>query len=712
MRFIFLFAIVIVVGRRDYTETLTSDLQADQPLETAMRTALILNSLFLVLTIIGSSCSPVQIKPPLDKVTDPKNEDLISAQANIKIALKSSTGATLLFKAENGQDADTPGDEGRQIPYLVLNRNGVTTPMIERMVRISVQDLQVPPSGLFVKLEIATQHMDPELDRGNTDKIRFWEEKRYLRYSPDTQGRQTADFLVVFRRIFTYHGRAILTPTDYYSYRVSILDSRGNLLLRVEQPYAFLLENQWRVPLPKVKEATPGAAPRELVVYSYDMIPYQSNLRDPETRVPRHDIERYLQTELIPAMVKAFEVQSDLWGLPWYAEWSGYRAEDGPKTMSVALGEHGTWFHGAAPSLGHSMISIRVDGSFIEYDNITEGIMSVFHHELFHNQQRNLSLHLGAQGNVAGKEGAWELISEGTAVLASLVGEPGVQMDSSTMPRSYLKRANSFIGQAGVFDGGLNQNYQNIPYHTSLYWRFIYEQCGGIRRIVEDPSAGMQPIRHVLETLYSGDIADINSSSAAVKALPSIIDVALYETPTCPFHSFQESLVHFARAIYLLRRAEGRCPSPHPYASCGFYDPGKLYSVPDADRYILFEGRQNDIDGAIPFNFGLDLLELSLDPDIDGKSLKFMFESTSGPVYDYQVEIWGRRRQSTEDAGNEQPAFEGPIFSERTCEGSLVLEIQKLDLEQMQGLDLVITRLDTQDSTPNSGRYHIQVIVR
>jgi hypothetical protein len=395
-------------------------------------------------------------------------------------------------------------------------------------------------------------------------------------------------------------------------------------------------------------------------------------------------------------MLEAFKLQSDLWGLPWYQEWSGYRLEDGPKTLSVALGEHRTWFHGAAPSLGHSMISIRVDGSFMEYETITDGIMSVFHHELFHNQQRNLSLHLGAQGNISGKEGAWELISEGTAVLASLVAQPAVQMDSSTLPRSYLKRANSFIGQEGVFDGGLNQNYQNIPYHTTLYWRFLYEQCGGIRRIVEDPSAGMQPIRHVLETLYGGEIADINSSTSAVKALPSIIDVALYETPTCPFHSFEESLVQFARAIYLLRREEGRCPSPHPYAYCGFYDPGGLYSVPDAENYMLAEGRVNRIDGAIPFNFGLDLVELSLTPAMDGKSLKIIFESSSGPEFDYHLEIWGRPEPSAENEGGKyQPAFEGPILSERTYEGRLVFEIQELHLEDMQGLDLVITRLDT-----------------
>jgi hypothetical protein len=285
-------------------------------------------------------------------------------------------------------------------------------------------------------------------------------------------------------------------------------------------------------------------------------------------------------------------------------------------------------------------------------------------------------------------------------------------MDASSLPRSYLKRANSFIGQEDVFGGGLNQNYQTIPYQTSLYWRFLYEQCGGVGWVVEDPSAGMKPIRHVLESLYSGEIVDINSSSSAIEDLPSIIDVALYKTSTCPFHSFDESLVHFARAIYLLRRADGRCPAPHPYAHCGFYDPGGLYSIPDAASYELGDEHIQIIEGTIPSNFGLDLLELSLASSVDQRPVKIIFKSTSGPGYEYHIELWGRPGQSMENNGDQySPALDGPLFSERTHEGILILEFQKLPLEGIESLDLVITRLDTQENTANSGHYTIQVVM-
>ena len=126
-------------------------------------------------------------------------------------------------------------------------------------------------------------------------------------------------------------------------------------------------------------------------------------------------------------------------------------------------------------------------------------------------------------------------------MLASLVGQPDVQMDFSPMPRSYLKRANAFIGADGIFPGGLNTSYTEIPYHTALYWRYLYEQCGGINNGVEDPATGMQVIRHVLETLYSGNIVDINASTSVIADFPQILDVALYQTPTCPFQATKKA---------------------------------------------------------------------------------------------------------------------------------------------------------------------------
>jgi hypothetical protein len=673
--------------------------------ESAMRTISLINSLFLIFSLLQSTGNPATAKVDnYNAAARPESVESSPALAGMSVSLTAATNATILFKAENGQESTAPQQEGRKIPYLVLSRNGAPTPRAERSLHISLDNLQVPPSGLYAALEIETQHNDPDRGEKNTGKIIVWKEKRFVSQSADPQMARTVDFQLTFPPMIEYQGKTIQTPTDYFNYRLTFWDAEGKLLRAIEQSYAFLLENQVRVPLPKVLEAAPGAAPRQLVVYFCDMIPFQSSFRDPETRIPRKDVEQYVQAELIPAMVEAFRVQTDVWNLPWYTEWKNFRSEEDPKTLSVALDEYGTWFHGAAPSLGHAMISIRVDGSFGEYDSITEGIMSVFHHELFHNQQRNISQHFGAKGNISGKDGAWEIFSEGTAVLASLVGQPAIQMAASALPRSYLKRANAFIGAEGVFPGGLNLSYTRMPYQTALYWRYLYEQCGGIQYGVEDPAAGMQVIRHVLETLYSGQIVDINSSTATVANFPKILDVALYRTSSCPFHNYEESLVRFTRAIYELRHSDGRCKDSIASPACGFFDPNKLYSAPNEENHTIVVAGRTNINGSIRSSFGVDLVKLSAGSELDGKSIRILFKNAAGTDYNYNVELWAHQEHRIDD--------HQPIVSKQTQPGVPVIEVDKLDLENFQSLDLVITRLDTNEDVNQPGQYTIEVIVR
>ncbi len=563
-----------------------------------MRTILFLNNLILIFTILGSTGTPTAI---IATKAMSRRDEANSALPGLKVVLKATNNATILFRARNGKEVTEPATQARKIPHLVLNRNGVLTPGFERTLLLSLANLVVPKSGLYAHLIIETQHSDPDLGRKKTNKIQLWEETKFIPYSVEKQQLASVDFNIAFQDFLNGQKKSIRTPTDYYSYRLILVDPQGNILREISEEYAFLMENQWRVPLPKVLEASPNAAPNELLIYYYDMIPFQADLRDPDTQIPRQDVERYIQTELIPAMRYAFETQTNLWGFPWYAEWSNYRTDEDPKTLSVALGEYSTWFHGPAPSIGHALISIRVDGAFREYSNITDGILSVFHHELFHNQQRNISLHFGEKGNIAGQDEAWKLFTEGTAALASFVGQPTVQFEPTTRMRTYLKRANAFIGSEGHFIGDLNRSYQEVPYHFAIYWRFLYESCGGIKKGMEDPATGMQVIRHTLETLYKGEIVNVNSSNDVTAALPRILDVALQDTPTCAFHTYDESLIHFARAIYLLRLEDGRCPTSEPSTYCGFYDPQRLYQTPPAEDYRI-QADCNDANQRLYFN--------------------------------------------------------------------------------------------------------------
>jgi hypothetical protein len=672
-----------------------------------MGTKLCLNNLLLIFMILGSTGNPA-VTTAAKAI--PQRDQAASAIPGIKITLKATNNATILFKAKNGKKVTVPPSQGRKIPHLVLHRNGVLTPSFERTLLLSLENLAVPKSGLYARLMIQTQHSNPDRGRKNTNKIQLWEDTKFIPYSTEPQQSVSVDFKITFQELLKPQQKSIRTPTDYYSYSLTLLDSQGNILQEIHEEYAFLMENQWRVPLPKVLEASPHAAPNELLIYYYDMIPFQSNLRDPETQIPRQDVGRYIQTELIPAMVDAFKTQTNLWNLPWYTEWSNYRTDEDPKTLSVALGEYYTWFHGSAPSLGHAMISIRVDGSFGEYSNITDGIMSVFHHELFHNQQRNLSLHFGNTGNIAGKNSAWELFTEGTAVLASFVGQPTVQFESSPWMRSYLKRANAFIGSEGVFGGDLNRNYQEVPYHLAIYWRFLYESCGGIKNGIEDPATGMIVIRHTLETLYGGKIVNIDASADVTGTLPRVLDVALKNTPSCPFDSYEESLIHFSRAIFLLRLEDGRCPASGSSAYCGFYDPRKLYLTPPAEDFFVQAVATTQINGSISTSYGIDLTELQLDPSAEGKTLKLVFKNVSSPEDVFNVEVWEIKQLQNGTETETYSAQSNTPKSMRTENGLITMEINNLSLNEFNRLGLIISRIDPNENRSGSGRYLIQAL--
>ena len=674
-----------------------------------MRTILLLNNLFLIFAILGST-DKANSATIVKAMSQEAYAD--SASPSLTVTLKTATNATILFKAENGKEVNAPAPQVRKIPHLVLNRNGVLTPSFERTLLLSLDNLVVPKSGLYAHLIIETQHSDPDLGRKNRKRVQLLNETKFIPYSGEAQQLVSVGFNIVVQGFLKRQQKSIRTPTDYYSYRLIVVDPQGNILREISEEYAFLMENQWRVPLPKVLEASPNAAPNELLIYYCDMIPFQADLRDPDTQIPRQAVGRYIQTELIPAMMDAFETQTNLWGLPWYKEWSNYRTDEDPKTLSVALGEYSTWFHGPAPSIGHALISIRVDGGFREYSNITDGILSVFHHELFHNQQRNINLHFGNKGNIAGKGEAWKLFTEGTAVLASFVGQPTVQFEPATRMRAYLKRANAFIGSDGQFIGDLNRNYQEAPYHFAIYWRFLYESCGGIKDGLEDPATGMKVIHHVLETLYKGEIVNVNSSNDVAAGLPRILNVALQDTPTCPFHTYEESLIHFARAIYLLRLENGRCSTSYNSTYCGFYDPQRLYQIPNAEDHMIQAGSTTQINGAIATSYGIDLIELQLDPSTEGKTLKLTFKDISDPEDEFNVELWKNKTLENTSGPEAYSDQTSEPRSRRTENGFLALEIGDISMDDFNNLGLIITRMDPHENVEASGSYLIQVQVQ
>lgn len=658
--------------------------------------------LFILLENIGIRNASASAPEPEIENNASWETSSVSTYSEMSVELSTPTHQVIKFNTpEKSPPIEKPAQEAREIPHLVLKRNGILTPSYERTIEIVVNNVPVFTPGIYVVLTISTQHNDPDLQEKDSKRFQIRREEQFIPHTVSTQQGVRLKFSVTFDRITMLDDKPILTPTDYFQYEISIYDMSGNLRQRHMEDYAFLMENQWRVPLPKLLEAEPGAAPGHLLIYYYDMIPYQSDMRNPDSKIHRQDVGRFIQVDLIPAMVQAIQTQSNDWGFMWYPEWRSFRWDNDPKTLSVALGEHGIWFHGEAPSLGHSMISIRVDGSAGEYDNLTDGIMSIFHHELFHNLQRNISLHFSGNGNVSGKDEAWKMFSEGTAVLASSVGQPKIQFEQSSPLRSYMMRANSFIGSEGIFAGALNKSYSRIPYHTALYWRYLYEQCGGMTEKGEDPAAGMNVIRSILEALYKGDLLDIYLSEDSVESLPMIMDSVLVNSTDCPFQSYEESLIQFSEAIYMLKYRNEPCLSTIAEQKCGFNDPTNIYTSPPVESKYLDNKRTSYFSGGIPSSYGIDFSEVEMTNDVNGKSVTIVFDRASNSNSEFAVEVVKLKATGKPEALG--------LLTTKT--GQNAIDINSINTKEFGSIGLIIVRTDSMEKLDSLGNYTIRVMV-
>ncbi len=628
------------------------------------------------------------------------------------VALRAAAGATITFWTQNGQTVKGIAPQATRVPHLVLMRNGLLSDVNERTLILEVNGIEVPPTGVHVTLELWTHHDDPnpgsDLDQG----ILVWRASRSLvSTSQGTRTNVTVTFVHEFAETISSGPATTPTPTDYYRCRVTVSETgrtSAARTYRLSQDYALLLENQWIAKLPKVPEASPGAAPDELIVHYCDMFPFQQDSRDPATWLRREKVTAYVGTELVPQIVKAYRTQSGEWRFPWHDAWTSYRPED-PERLSVALTDGRTWFHGWAPARGHSGLSLRVNGGHnAAYETLTDGLLSAIHHELFHNLQRSINLRYGGDGDVDGLQDAWRFFSEGTAVLAASVGQPRGQFTETFPAHTYVSYANKFVLWGGGQLRGLNTSYDEMdPYSAAIYWRFLYEHCGGMAHGAEDPAAGMQVIRRALEALYSRQVVDIGSSTDLVGRVPKVMDRALAGS-ACPFQTFEDSMAAFARALYGLRLPRGRCTEPGLPAECGFYDPYHGYHDPPVSR-LTHSGTDQEYDDGIGSSFGIDLIEVSLDGTAEGQPLALQFCSAPRSHARFDVVLL-QLADSGRDADSRSAAAETrteELQPRVSSGGHLVYLIPPVHTTSDRQLGLIITRLDANEALDPVGEYTI-----
>jgi hypothetical protein len=454
------------------------------------------------------------------------------------------------------------------------------------------------------------------------------------------------------------------------------------------------------------------------------------------------DVPHFVEHELVERMVEAYRLQTELWGLPWPAAWTSLRPEHGEERLSVALTDGRTWYHGRAPMSGMASIALNVSGYRGADDTqMTEDLMSTFHHELFHNLQRAIHQSYGGDGNLGWHPDVWQFFSEGTAVLAASVALPTAHFTLVLGVGSYTSNANVFLtrnsyGQEmiappfaanpsipdamdyeavppGAADGlslSRPRSYESMPpYAAALVWRFLYEQCGGMHAGIEDPAAGMAVIRRALSVLYSGEIADVANSADLVAHLPEVMDRALAGT-ACPFQTWDDALVHLSCAIYALRLAGGRCTEPGLPAGCGLYDPNGLYLEPPVGT-VTYTGADQEYPMAIPSSYGMAFVDVVLDSAVDGQSLTIELIGAPEGEARFNVQVWTLTEAGPSGRPQRIPAqLAGPeVLADQDGDGHVSTRIRLIDLAEFNRLGLIITRVDANERIDPVGAFTIRV---
>jgi hypothetical protein len=220
-----------------------------------------------------------------------------------------------------------------------------------------------------------------------------------------------------------------------------------------------------------------------------------------------------------------------------------------------------------------------------------------------------------------------------------------------------------------------------------------------------------------LEELYANAAKHSIQPRDLAHTLPAIMDHVLNDPAArlCPFPTFRESLRRFARAIYQLRLEGGRCHAPGVPAGCGFYDPNSLYVNPPASTItysgerIVFEAADQLYPRGIRSSFGIDFVEVELEPGAQGQSLVIDFSSDPAGIADFWVEIWELMAPGIPDRGQRgiaQAVSPAPLPA-RAIGTHLFFDIPEIDTGIANRLGLIMFRLDSEEDADPVGAYTI-----
>jgi hypothetical protein len=104
-------------------------------------------------------------------------------------------------------------------------------------------------------------------------------------------------------------------------------------------------------------------------------------------------------------------------------------------------------------------------------------------------------------------------------------------------------------------------------------------------------------------------------------------------------------------------------------------------------------------------SFGIDFVNIILDPVTEGHPLHLEFFGEPGAVAEFRVQLW---KLNDPGSGSEHSPVAPPEFlTETDLNGHLRYTIPTIDLSKANLLGLIITRVDATESADSTGTYTI-----
>lgn len=471
-------------------------------------------------------------------------------------------------------------------------------------------------------------------------------------------------------------------PSDFYYLRIT--DKQGIALWQDFERPAFVALDTWRVPMPGVDRLY------SVQITYATLFPFARGVGDLQNRLAPDAVTDFVDQTFVPIIRETWQTQVEAWGFgtDMHPQWDDDNVVDIIVTDPpyALFGETGTYAlltgKDGQPYTKRSIWWFSNNNAFQAYDTLASAYRAVFAHEFFHLMQWNTLLHTGHPTNL------WISWIEAQGRFASTVQYPQLELSRQHLVinvSAYASGANRFLSEHLNRSYGEIEANRSFKYDGALYWRFVYEQYGG-----------MDIIRAALEEMARHYVPrDVGAMQQALDAAFARVDG--------PFRNYEESMIAYARANYALRLQNGRCGSPEATQCDGrYYDPEAIYLAPALEAELDFRGERVTYGGDIPNSFGTDFIEVKLPRGVHGQPLNIVIKSESD-VARFSVQVW----QLGPGYADPTALTAAPEILPSQPDGTHTYSIAQIDTLAYNRLGVIITRVDAAEVVEPFGQYRL-----